>query len=667
MSGENSFPTLDTANTSTPNQGVTQKARKRQQRRDAKEVNDTADALTSVLATLKVNPVLPNTSAKGTKVMVLTQGDEALAKSTRSSTGTSGSSKSSTVAKSPTTAPNGNNFPMSSGKVDDVGIPLKSLVTPQPLSKKPLGDAKLKRGEVTSNNAAKIPKPKSPNITAPDVYRWPMIVAKDLPRGKEDGCVRRFSDISNGSVNRFNLLADSREAQDGGMSPETSIDAATLLQKPDEAKMKNAQKKSRRRNVKKSAAGTIHPVRQLAQTEKASTNVSLPTHAPLAALKVPPSSEKSNMKPSNTSRSSKSAASKEPPAQNVPTSVEFPSFPPLAPLKVPTDSEISYTSVPNPSVVSGSSISQAAKTIASRKKAKKSSHVKISEVAASLVTLNPIVDQDLDELMNATKSHRLTFLTGPMITVFIGDKAVRGVYKRAAMVVSSVLNQFFKEDPESLEYHFPALHLDADAVRHLLVHWMNDTCTRFEAIPVTPLPSFRGNLELLRAIRFLGMEQYAKFNLSWHVRWLKSNLPQYEDIVHVAETATSSKDPMFTAMINTLTHWRHKDLIPDPEEFLEFLASHPKIATAMDNADQFFGAERREREANWKAEQEARRLEHQAEKHASWLKRQIEREEKRIHDTQTAESLRIKMNTNRNVSKAVQTVTAAEAAMLRGY
>jgi hypothetical protein len=109
-----------------------------------------------------------------------------------------------------------------------------------------------------------------------------------------------------------------------------------------------------------------------------------------------------------------------------------------------------------------------------------------------------VVDQGLDNLFDMIRQQREKLLDGPKITVYVGSTAVEGVYKRAAMASSSVLNDHFANNPESVEYRFEQGSVSPDAVRYLLVTWLPDACQGFEACAVRMRNTFGENVTLLR-------------------------------------------------------------------------------------------------------------------------------------------------------------------------
>lgn len=47
---------------------------------------------------------------------------------------------------------------------------------------------------------------------------------------------------------------------------------------------------------------------------------------------------------------------------------------------------------------------------------------------------------------------------------------------------------------------------------------------------------------------------------------------------------------MWTHIVNHLCHDRHKKLMPDPENFADFLEDHPRLKKAMEDADAYFAS-----------------------------------------------------------------------------
>ncbi|KAH7082185.1 hypothetical protein FB567DRAFT_403478, partial [Paraphoma chrysanthemicola] len=222
----------------------------------------------------------------------------------------------------------------------------------------------------------------------------------------------------------------------------------------------------------------------------------------------------------------------------------------------------------------------------------------------------------LENFLEMIRQARQDLLQGPLVTVFVGAVAVVGVFKRVAMAVSKNLNAHFSQNPESVEYHFPAGYLDPGAVRTLLVTWVRDNARKFEAYAVPMHDTFAQNVALLRASRMLGMELYTKHILHAFVEYLKDKLPSYEEIAIVERNATSNKDPLWTAMVNHLCHERYKKYMPDPEEFEAFLDQHPRLKKAIESADAYFLADGKKKYEAKEAQWRARREKNQEEKRA---------------------------------------------------
>jgi hypothetical protein len=171
--------------------------------------------------------------------------------------------------------------------------------------------------------------------------------------------------------------------------------------------------------------------------------------------------------------------------------------------------------------------------------------------------------------------------------------------------------------------------------------------------------TFKENVALLRAVRLLKMEQYAKHILYVHREYLETHLPSYDEIEIVEEYATSDKDPLWTKMVNHLCHKRHRQLIPDPEDFTDFLEHHQRLKKAMQSADAFFASEAKKkyeaRQAQWQ--------DHEDEKRARWEKNEVEKRQRIAKEHRAALSLREKMNGKGGSGLIV--VSAEEAAWMR--
>jgi hypothetical protein len=263
-----------------------------------------------------------------------------------------------------------------------------------------------------------------------------------------------------------------------------------------------------------------------------------------------------------------------------------------------------------------------------------------------------VVDQALDNLLEMIRAQRQGLFQGPRITIHVGDTSVEGIFKRAAMVASSVLHKHFTANPQSLEYRFSRGQIHPGAVRLLLIGWMQETCNEFEAYAVPAQKTFGEDVALLRAARLLGMERYCSHLLAGYVDYLKTQLPSYEEIIAVEQNATPDKDPLWTAMVNHLCHDRFKGLIPDAEDFQAFLEKHVRLKKAMESADNFFaGFAKRQAEGREK------------DRRQRWEQNQAEKQERLAKERLAAESLRKKMDEK---GSGLMTVTAEEAELLRG-
>ena len=270
-----------------------------------------------------------------------------------------------------------------------------------------------------------------------------------------------------------------------------------------------------------------------------------------------------------------------------------------------------------------------------------------------------MVEQPLDNLYVMIRQQRLKLLSGPLITIYIGDIELTGIFKRLAMACCSVLSKYFAKFPESLEYRFAPDSIAPAAVAYLLTKWAKDMSQNFETYAVHMQGSFAKDVALLRASRLLGMEPYTKHMLSTYTHYLKDSLPSYQEIEIVELNATSEKDPLWTHMVNHLCHDRHKKLIPDPENFAHFLEEHPRLKEAMKKADVYFAGVAKnnweERKSEWEA--------YEAERRARWDLNEKEKRERITKEKESASSLRKKMEAKGG--SGLMMATAKEAAFLR--
>lgn len=211
---------------------------------------------------------------------------------------------------------------------------------------------------------------------------------------------------------------------------------------------------------------------------------------------------------------------------------------------------------------------------------------------------NTNIHQKVDNWLLMIRFERMELVKGPKISISIGDTTIPNIPRRAAMAVSQTLNKHFSTNTTGTNLHFEAGTLRPEAVRMLLVAWLQETCNTFEAEEVPLRYHFRRDISILQAARLLGMEPYTKSIMHHYVDYLYTQMPDDHEMACVEELRTSDRDPVWTKMINNLSHLRHKKRMPDPDRFAEFLKGHPDIARAVDEADAYFkarGQERRER------------------------------------------------------------------------
>jgi hypothetical protein len=276
---------------------------------------------------------------------------------------------------------------------------------------------------------------------------------------------------------------------------------------------------------------------------------------------------------------------------------------------------------------------------------------------------SPVVNQCLDNLFVMIRQQRQALFEGPLITLHINQIAINGIFKRAAMAVSRVLNEHFTMYPKSIEYRFPTDVLAPEAVRYLLMSWMWEVSQDFEVFAVPVQDTFAKNVTLLRAARFLGMERYTKHILTAHIDYLKTALPSYEEIAIVEHNATSDQDPLWTQMVNHLCHDRFKKLFPDPDDFAVFLEDHYRLKAAMESADDYFSNAAKKR---WERNQAAGRAGWQVieeERRTRWKQNETEKHGRIAKEKKAAEPLKRKMDAQGG--SGLMMATEEEAMLLR--
>ncbi|KAF2022429.1 hypothetical protein BU24DRAFT_471647 [Aaosphaeria arxii CBS 175.79] len=206
-----------------------------------------------------------------------------------------------------------------------------------------------------------------------------------------------------------------------------------------------------------------------------------------------------------------------------------------------------------------------------------------------------VVFQKLDDLRLMCPSERRGLANGPRVGIYIGDEKIMELPRRAAMAASAVLNTHLRKGMHVTNFRFKNTIPDANAVRFVLGDWLRESCTVAEEVDQIPsADTFSQNLKRLQAARLLGMDRYATHILIYHVDYLKTRLPTYEEILDVIKFRTSNRDPLYTAMINHLGWLLRRKYIPDPEEFESFLQLHDELRQSISKNCAYFEKRRQE-------------------------------------------------------------------------
>ncbi|KAF1948980.1 hypothetical protein CC80DRAFT_582097 [Byssothecium circinans] len=202
---------------------------------------------------------------------------------------------------------------------------------------------------------------------------------------------------------------------------------------------------------------------------------------------------------------------------------------------------------------------------------------------------NPDDGQPVDDILEMSRPHRQYLLEGPHIIIHIGDTAIPNIPKRFAMAASPVLNEYFSTNPTSLDWSAPPGPMDVEAIKNILIAWPQHESRHFQCAPLQPT-TFAKDIAIITTAYLLGMNAYTQ-HVRYHMRnYLQKSLSEYYEILLVMKYRVSSKDPSWTCMVNNLCYQRHQGLIPDTEEFEDFLTRNPLILYAMESADEYFRA-----------------------------------------------------------------------------
>ncbi|KAF2726481.1 hypothetical protein EJ04DRAFT_599721 [Polyplosphaeria fusca] len=316
--------------------------------------------------------------------------------------------------------------------------------------------------------------------------------------------------------------------------------------------------------------------------------------------------------------------------QRVPDVEDFPMLPPPSPPQAPIASRASPTPSKSPQLPptargrttapkSGATTPMASKTLdipgTTQASAAPPVLASVGPPTTSLAAIcrkkhrspEPVVKQELDDLLNMSRDERMSLLSGPKITIHVGKTVVRNVWKRAAMAASALLNDFFMKHPKSLEYHFEEGEVDVAALVSSLIVYMKDITVPFEASPIKPKTDIMKSIALIHTCGVLGMDAYTERIRHRLTMYLEKNLPEYEEIVALEESLASADDPLYVSLADCLAGARYLGRIPDRQEFADFLEQHTDLKAAMAESDRRKSAPRRGCAARFGKDQGQRR------------------------------------------------------------
>ncbi|KAF2788357.1 hypothetical protein K505DRAFT_421163 [Melanomma pulvis-pyrius CBS 109.77] len=195
----------------------------------------------------------------------------------------------------------------------------------------------------------------------------------------------------------------------------------------------------------------------------------------------------------------------------------------------------------------------------------------------------------LPDVRNFPFEQRKELGQGPKTCIVLGEVPIQGVPKKMFMQVSEMANNFFTKQPHANQMHIPANSMVIAAARELMA-WVSDVCTSPKEFSVklrflsnTPDADAQ-NIAIMSAARYLGMSTYVRHFTRHYCDEIRRQMLSLKTIALI-EKFFAVDDPVFECLVNNLAHHRSKQNLPRQEQFEEFIKGHPKLAAAMEKAN----------------------------------------------------------------------------------
>lgn len=196
----------------------------------------------------------------------------------------------------------------------------------------------------------------------------------------------------------------------------------------------------------------------------------------------------------------------------------------------------------------------------------------------------------LPDVRNLPYKQRKELGRGPKTCIVLGGVPIQGIPKKMLMQVSEMANDFFTKQPRANQIYLPANSMAMAAARELMA-WVSDVCTSPKEFSVklrflsNTSDADAQNIAIMSAARYLGMSTYVRHFTRHYCDEIRRQMLSL-DTIALIEKFFAVDDPVFECLVNNLAHHRSKQNLPGQEQFEEFIKDHPKLAAAMEKANE---------------------------------------------------------------------------------
>ncbi|KAF2729865.1 hypothetical protein EJ04DRAFT_527481 [Polyplosphaeria fusca] len=205
---------------------------------------------------------------------------------------------------------------------------------------------------------------------------------------------------------------------------------------------------------------------------------------------------------------------------------------------------------------------------------------------ASTAKTNVVEQAIVPDMRELDQNSRKALAEGPKVRIFRGkqpeaEPVTAYLSKRALMAFSRPVNEKFTKNPDCTELRLNPDLFSVKTIKHLC-DYMNGLCRTKNAFTMNASSNLIDNIAIYRAGKMWGLDVY----LSKLARSILGAVQDTEKLIsYTALTMISNldmKDPVFNCAAEVFADLRRKDLIPDREDFEEWLDSRTAFHLAMD-------------------------------------------------------------------------------------